>query len=64
MREELRERLNKIPGVDLPASKIELRPAFPLAVLADPAALELFIEALGWFQQEATRQDPAAEPAE
>ena len=35
MREDFRGRLNRIPGVDLPASKIELRPAFPLAVLAD-----------------------------
>ena len=54
MREELRERLNKIPGVDLPASKIELRPAFPLTVLADPAARELFVDVLGWFNREAT----------
>jgi hypothetical protein len=54
MREELRERLNKVPGVDLPASKIALRPAFPLTVFADPAALELVIEVLGWFHHEAT----------
>jgi hypothetical protein len=64
LREELRQRLNKIPGVDLPASKISLRPAFPLARLADPAALELFIETLDWFQHEATRPAPGAEPAE
>jgi alkylated DNA nucleotide flippase Atl1 len=64
LREELRQRLNRIPGVDLPASKISLRPAFPLARLADPAALELFIQALDWFLQEAGRPDPAAEPAE
>ena len=54
MREELRVRLNKIPGVDLPASKIELRPSFPLTVLADPAARELFVNVLGWFNREAT----------
>jgi alkylated DNA nucleotide flippase Atl1 len=57
MREELRERLNKIPGVDLPASKIALRPAFPLTVFADPAGFELVIEVLGWFHHEATCQD-------
>jgi hypothetical protein len=28
------ERLNKIPGVELPGSKMELRPSFPLSVLA------------------------------
>jgi alkylated DNA nucleotide flippase Atl1 len=54
MREELRVRLNKIPGVDLPASKIELKPSFPLTVLADPAARELFVDVLGWFNREAT----------
>ena len=53
MRQELRERLNKIPGVDLPFAKIELRPAFPLKVLADPAARDLFIDALKWFYDQA-----------
>lgn len=53
LREELRERLNKIPGVDLPASKIELKPAFPLAVLADPDARGLFIQVLSWFHNQA-----------
>lgn len=64
LREELRRRLNRISGVDLPASKINLRPAFPLTCLADPVGLRLFIETLEWFQQEATRRDSAAEPAE
>jgi hypothetical protein len=59
MREQFRGRLNRIPGVDLPASKIELRPAFPLSVLADSATLELLIQALDWFHQQATRQEPA-----
>jgi alkylated DNA nucleotide flippase Atl1 len=62
MREELRERLNKIRGVDLPASKIELRPAFPLTVLADPAACELFIDVLAWFYQQATGSDSRQGP--
>ena len=61
MREVLRQRLNKIPGVDLPASKIELRPAFPLTVIADPAAREILIDALGWFYQQATHQDSLLE---
>jgi len=51
---ELRDRLNKIPGVDLPTSKFELRPGFPLAILADPAALAVFVEALTWFYEQAT----------
>ncbi len=57
MREELRERLNKIPGVDLPASKIELKPGFPLKVMADPASRDFFIEILSWFRDQAMQQD-------
>jgi alkylated DNA nucleotide flippase Atl1 len=51
LREEFRKRLNQIPGVDLPTSKIELRPSFPLAVLADTASVELLMDALGWFYE-------------
>jgi alkylated DNA nucleotide flippase Atl1 len=58
MRQEFRERLNKIPGVDLPFAKIELRPSFPLKVLADDAARELFIDALTWFHDEAANMMP------
>jgi alkylated DNA nucleotide flippase Atl1 len=54
LRMELRDRLNKIPGVDLPASKIELRPGFPLAALAAPGALAVFVDALTWFYERAT----------
>jgi uncharacterized protein with ParB-like and HNH nuclease domain/alkylated DNA nucleotide flippase Atl1 len=53
LRQEFRERLNKIPGVDLPLAKLELRPGFPLEILADAQARELFIDALGWFYQQA-----------
>lgn len=56
------ERLNRIPGVDLPAAKIELRPTFPLEVLADPHAMELFTDAIDWFHQQAARQEPQSEP--
>jgi hypothetical protein len=57
MREEFRERLNKIPGVDLPASKIELKPGFPLKVLAAPASRDLFNEILGWFYDQAVQHE-------
>jgi hypothetical protein len=49
LREEFRQRLNKIPGVDLPPSKLELRPGFPLEVLSEEEARNLFLDALGWF---------------
>jgi len=49
LREELRQRLNEIPGVNLPESKIALRPAFPLTVLGDAAARDTLIGVLAWF---------------
>lgn len=61
IREEMRQRLNKIPGIDLPAAKIALRPSFPLSVLADPAARQTFIDVLRWFQQQAQGQNPQLE---
>jgi alkylated DNA nucleotide flippase Atl1 len=53
LREELRQRLNKVPGVDIAAAKLELRPGFPLDVLADPRARDVLIEQLAWFHQRA-----------
>jgi alkylated DNA nucleotide flippase Atl1 len=53
LRQEFRERLNKIPGIDLPAAKLELRPGFPLEIFADEEARSLFIDALGWFYRQA-----------
>lgn len=55
LREELRQRLNSIPGVDLPASKIELRPRFGLTALADSSGQDLFIEQLAWFLHAANK---------
>ncbi|WP_447004072.1 GmrSD restriction endonuclease domain-containing protein [Saccharothrix isguenensis] len=48
-REELRQRLNGVDGVDLPAAKIDQRPGFDLGVLLSPAAREQVIAVLGWF---------------
>jgi hypothetical protein len=47
-REELRTRLNAIPGITIPADGIEKRPNVPLQALAGPGALEEFLEVLGW----------------
>ncbi|MBV9445626.1 MAG: DUF262 domain-containing protein [Streptosporangiaceae bacterium] len=54
LRMEFLDRLNKIPGVDLPLAKIELRPGFPVSILADRSALTMFIDALHWFYEQAT----------
>ena len=48
VRDELRRRINLIPGVDLPMSRLELRPSFPIERLAD-GGLDAAIEAHTWF---------------
>lgn len=53
LREELRQRLNKVPGVLLPEAKLELRPGFELSVLSDPSARDVFLEHLAWFFERA-----------
>jgi hypothetical protein len=49
-REEIRLRLNAIDGINLPASKIQMRPSFPLDVLGSAKATEQVAEALEWFR--------------
>ena len=46
---------NRDAPLDFSHAKIELRPAFPLKILADPAARDLFIDALKWFYDQANR---------
>ena len=58
LRRELLSHLNKMPGVDLPEAKLELRPGFPLELLTDAASREVFIDALTWFFHQA---NPSAE---
>jgi hypothetical protein len=53
LREEFRRRMNQVPGVDLPAAKIELRPGFDLAVLAEAQGRELLVAQLSWFLERA-----------
>jgi O6-methylguanine-DNA--protein-cysteine methyltransferase len=49
LRHEFRERLNRAAGVDLPAAKIDLRPGFPLSVVAQPDERRKVSDALKWF---------------
>lgn len=46
---ELRDRLNKIQGVEIPADGIIRQPMIPLAVLTDDAALKAFLSVLDWY---------------
>jgi hypothetical protein len=48
---ELLERFNHLPGVSLSPIVITKRPAFPLAILKDEAALGLFLQTLDWIVQ-------------
>jgi hypothetical protein len=57
VREELRLRLNKVDGVDLPASKIDLRPGFGVELLAEPAARDQLAEAFEWIYTTANQDD-------
>jgi hypothetical protein len=51
-RQELRERLNRVPGVQIPADAITLRPRTLLSQLRDKAVLAQFLEVLDWFLQQ------------
>lgn len=52
---ELRERLNRIPGVSIPADALLRRPSFPASLLRNQQAFELFTEAFGWYLAEVRR---------
>lgn len=54
VREEFRQRLNAVPGVDLPAVKLAMRPGFDVSLLAPFAARTSVLEALRWFRHVAT----------
>ncbi|MEV4467383.1 DUF262 domain-containing protein [Micromonospora echinofusca] len=57
LREELRQRLNQLPGVDIAPAKIALRPGFPLTVLADADAREALLDHLRWFYDQTQSPD-------
>lgn len=51
LREQFRSRLDAIADINLPASKIELRPGFSIDLLRSQTALDSVIEALAWFME-------------
>ncbi|WP_433456591.1 GmrSD restriction endonuclease domain-containing protein (plasmid) [Streptomyces sp. CA-142005] len=55
LRDELRQRLNRIDGVTIPYGKLALRPRFPLTVLADENSRATLFETLAWFRDHALR---------
>jgi alkylated DNA nucleotide flippase Atl1 len=51
LREELRCRLNEIPGVNIAAARIALRPGFQLNLLVASEARDILLKHLDWFYQ-------------
>ncbi|GAA4570299.1 hypothetical protein GCM10023193_56430 [Planotetraspora kaengkrachanensis] len=56
-REELRQRLNEAPGIDIPATRLELYPTFKIAELTEPDVYNTVVESLIWFSDSV--HDPA-----
>ena len=52
LRDELRTRLNHLPGVDSPTSKLALRPSVKFSSISSPSGLEKFVSTLEWFFHE------------
>ena len=48
LRQQLRAKLNAVPGVDIPPDAIERRPRIPLGGLTEQSALDEFLAALDW----------------
>lgn len=63
MREALRQRFNQVPDIELPMSKVGLRPGFALDLLAGGEILPGVIDVLAWFVAQLDGQPAAAHPA-
>jgi len=61
LREELRSRLNAIPGVDLPPAAEARRPSIDLADLSSSESLKTFTDAMDWAFEQAARRSSSAD---
>jgi hypothetical protein len=52
-RRELCDRLNQIPGVEIPDDAITRRPSIPLEVLTKDTVLRQFLDVLDWYIEQA-----------
>ncbi len=62
-RSELQNRLNQIPGVNIPKDKLTARPAIALTALKDAAALQQFLKVWDWYLNEIKAYREAKPPA-
>jgi alkylated DNA nucleotide flippase Atl1 len=60
LRDELRQRLNKSPDIEIPRGKLELRPSFPVELLIEPETRLIIEDTLVWFA-ETVRADSATQ---
>jgi hypothetical protein len=51
-RKELQDKLNQIPGINIPDDGINRRPSIPLSVFEDEDNLDEFLETLDWMREE------------
>ncbi|GII30042.1 DUF262 domain-containing protein [Planotetraspora mira] len=54
LREDLRQRLNDAPGVDIPVGKLELYPSVKITQLANIAVFDVVVALLDWFAAQVT----------
>lgn len=54
LREELRQRLNDAPGIDIPVAKLELYPPIKNTQLASVAVFDVVVAVLDWFMAKVT----------
>lgn len=60
VREEFRERLNRAPGAEIAASRLNSRPSIPIEVLGDEVARQEIDDALAWFFEKFASKTGAA----
>jgi alkylated DNA nucleotide flippase Atl1 len=60
VRDELRQRINRIPGVHLAQSRLELRPSFPLERVVSDDGLIAAVDAQAWFLDQLPPPDIAS----
>ncbi len=63
LRAEFRDLLNAAPGIEIPSSKLDLRPSFPIGELADPETWRVVAEAITWFVRVVDASGKAADDA-
>ncbi|MFI6457161.1 hypothetical protein ACIBF6_37095 [Streptosporangium amethystogenes] len=49
VREELRERFNSAPGIEIPTAERDLSPSFPVISLATESVWEVVVACFGWL---------------